>query len=195
MGNTRNAFGKPVYDDFYSFPQDSQDAVDFADEFANIRAGTSAERQALPAAKQRPGMLWSETDTGELLRTDGASRWTRIGDSGWIPLTPTTPGWTAVSGHAPRGRLLNGVVYLEGALQRNTGGALTNLATIPTALRHLGAKTVFIGTSTALRSGNIAASELYANETGVLSVGGYTAIDGNPGWVIPISSSYVHDQR
>lgn len=76
MGNTKNTYGKPVFDDVYSFPQDTQDAVDFADEFANVRVGTSAERQSLPSGKQRPGMLWSETDTGMVYRSDGAGAWT-----------------------------------------------------------------------------------------------------------------------
>lgn len=82
MGNAKNAFGKPVFDDVYTFPQDSQAAVDFADEFANVRVGTSAERQALPVGKQRPGMLFSEGGTGLVYRTDGAGAWKLVASAG-----------------------------------------------------------------------------------------------------------------
>ncbi|WP_449407991.1 hypothetical protein [Microbacterium maritypicum] len=78
MGNTKNTYGKPVFDDNYSFPQDSQDGADFTDEFANVRRLSSSDRQALVAGKQRPGMLVSETDKAALYRTDGASNWTPL---------------------------------------------------------------------------------------------------------------------
>ena len=96
MGNTLNEFGKPIFDDIYSFPQDSQDAVDFADVFANIRVGTSTERQALAVGQQRAGMLWSETDTSRVYQSDGAG-WTLIvGNRG--SATPTVAaGWSSPS--------------------------------------------------------------------------------------------------
>src|SRR5690606_24978174 len=91
MGNTKNAFGKPIFDDIYTFPQDSQDAVDFADEFANARRGTSAERQALPVGKQRDGMLWIESDTGAVWQSAGSGAW-RVVVAPLVAYTPTVTG-------------------------------------------------------------------------------------------------------
>lgn len=196
MGNTKNAYGKPVFDDVYTFPTDSQDNADFTDEFANIRTGTSSERQTLIEGKQRPGMLFSETDTGDLYRTDGAGGWSLIGDTGWVSLTLST-GWTGVSGHAPRGRRINGVVHLEGAVLRGGGGALGNIATLPALLQIASTKTTFAGATVAARPSPAATAyaELYVNgSTQRLLVDSYTNIDGTTGWVIPISCSFLRDQ-
>ncbi|MFK4760291.1 hypothetical protein ACI3KS_05085 [Microbacterium sp. ZW T5_45] len=78
MGNTLNAYGKPVYTDAFNLPLDLQAAVDFADEFANVRRGTSAQRQALVSGKRRAGMLWVETDTGSIYRCDNALAWVLV---------------------------------------------------------------------------------------------------------------------
>jgi hypothetical protein len=79
MGNEKQSSGRRVFNDVYSFPQDSQDLADDIHEFANVRVGTSAERQSLPAAQRRVGLLWVETDRGLLLRWDGDD---------WGPLAP-----------------------------------------------------------------------------------------------------------
>lgn len=89
MGNTKDSFGKPVFDDVYSFPQDSQDAVDFAFDFAFVRGGTSAERQVLEAGKRRPGMLFSESDTGDLYRVDS--------DNGWVQLVSAERAFSVIT--------------------------------------------------------------------------------------------------
>lgn len=196
MGNTKNAYGKPVYDDIYSFPQDSQDNADFTDEFANIRTGTSVERQNLVAGKQRPGMLFSEEDTGDLYRTDGAGGWSLIGDTGWVALILST-GWTGVSGHAPRGRRINGVIHLEGAVLRGAGGSLTNIATLPPVLQLASSKTTFANATIAARPSPAATAyaQLYINGAQQrLLVESYTNIDGTAGWVIPISCTFLRDQ-
>ncbi len=78
MGNTKNSAGKRVFNDVYSFPQDSQDLADDIDEYSNARRGTSAQRQALTASLRRVGMLWEETDTGDV--------WLDTAASGWIPI-------------------------------------------------------------------------------------------------------------
>lgn len=78
MGNTKNSAGKRVFNDVYSFPQDSQDLADDIFDFANARSGTSAARQGLPGAQRRVGMLWEETDTGDV--------WLDTAASGWIPI-------------------------------------------------------------------------------------------------------------
>lgn len=129
MANTKNPYGKPVFDDTYSFPQDSQDAVDFTDEFANVRRGTSATRQSLPVAKQRPGMLFTESDTGIIWRTDGAGAWRVVSspDTGWISVTFEN-GWVnAATGEEVQYRRLNGVVYLRGRAALGSTGAVFTL--------------------------------------------------------------------
>ncbi|QEA30385.1 hypothetical protein FGL91_18630 [Microbacterium sp. CBA3102] len=127
MGNTKDSFGKPVYDDLYSFPEDSQDAVDFAYEFAWIRGGTSEERQALPAGKQRNGMLWTETDTGRLFRTNGAGSWTPIDDTGWIAVTFQNSWVNAAAGEECEIRRIRGVVYMKGRPALGSAGAAFTL--------------------------------------------------------------------
>lgn len=79
MGNTRNSAGKRIYDDVYSFPQDSQDLADDVWAAGTVRIGTAAERGAVPAGYLRDGMLWVETDTGRIIKR-------RSG--GWVPLGP-----------------------------------------------------------------------------------------------------------
>lgn len=68
MGNTKNPDGRRIFDDNYSFPQDTQDLADDIYESWNTHAGTSAERQAFPIAQRKPGMLWAESDTGSIYR-------------------------------------------------------------------------------------------------------------------------------
>lgn len=197
MGNTKNTAGKRIYDNVYSFPQDSQDLADDIYDFSNARAGTSTARQSLPAAQRKPGMLWIETDAGEIYKVVG-SNWEsmELESTPWMNLTLST-GWDPISGHTPRARLLHGVVYVEGAVERKTGGLLTSIASIPLVLRHLqtGTKTVFLGAAVASRSGAYAMSELYVNNVGVLQVSGYSSIDSNLNWILPLGSSYVKDQR
>lgn len=66
MGHTLDAYGKPVFDDVYSFPEDSQANADFAGTFAWTRGGTAAGRLALLPGQIRDGMTYVETDTGEV---------------------------------------------------------------------------------------------------------------------------------
>lgn len=75
MGNQKQANGRRVFDDVYSFPQDSQDLADDIYLFGNLRVGTSQQRQQLAPALAKAGMLWSETDTGFEYFYDG---------SGWV---------------------------------------------------------------------------------------------------------------
>lgn len=79
MGNVRNSAGKRIFDDIYSFPQDSQDLADDIWAADNVRIGTAAERGAVPAGYLRDGMLWVETDTGRIIK--------RL-SGGWVPLNP-----------------------------------------------------------------------------------------------------------
>jgi len=68
-------------------------------------------------------------------------------DSGWVPITTFSAGWTATPGHPPRVRKDGDYVTLWGALTRSgsTGGA--SLLTIPEGFRLGGAYvgTVFVG--------------------------------------------------
>lgn len=127
MGNAKNAYGKPVYDDIYSFPQDLQDAADFADEFANIRRGTSAERQALPVGKQRAGMLFVETDTGAIYQAVGNGQWRVV----VAPLTSYTPTITGLNlSHVT----VSGKFEQIGSRVRGEVLITRNAASLPTAL-------------------------------------------------------------
>lgn len=132
MGNTKNAYGKPVYDDVYSEPQDSQDGVDFANEFANVRVGSSSDRQSLAVGKQRAGMLWVETD-GEkrIMRTDGAGAWTDVLGGTVVPLSAFSPNWSQTPGYTSFLVAKGKTRFLYGAANRGAGGLLTSLLTIP----------------------------------------------------------------
>lgn len=66
MAHTLDPYGKPNFDDVYSFPGDSQANADFADTFAWTRGGTAAGRLALLPGQMRDGMAYVETDTGEV---------------------------------------------------------------------------------------------------------------------------------
>ena len=118
MGNTKNSAGLRVFDDVYTFPQDSQDLADDLYESYNVRVGTSAARQALPVARQKPSMLWVETDGDKrIMRTDGAGAWTD--GSGYEP-------FMLVQGKRRT---------LVGAATRGAGGLLGNILTVPTGHR------------------------------------------------------------
>lgn len=81
MGNTVQPNGRRVFNDAISHPQDSQDLADDIYELGNARVGTSAERQAFPSGQTKNGMLWSESDTGLVYRTDGAGAWRLVGSA------------------------------------------------------------------------------------------------------------------
>lgn len=169
MANTKNAFGKPVFDDTYSFPADSQANADFTDEFANVRVGTSAQRQALTAAKQRNGMLWVETDTGRIYRSTGSGWLLTTPGPGWVTLTPAA-GWAVGSG-AIRYRLTPGGAELSAFEINRTGsnlavaaGAAVVVGVLPVGVRPatnapLGAGTIGVG-------GNLGASRWYVGPDG-----------------------------
>lgn len=135
-------------------------------------------------------------DTGDFLQRVNGAWQLGGGDTGWLPLTLST-GWAAVGGHTPRGRLINGIVYLEGAVLRGSGGLQSNIAVIPAALRILGpGKTTFIGATFSSRStGGAATSQMYTGESGVIGIEGYTTMDGTVGWVLPLTCDFVRDQR
>lgn len=119
-------------------------------------------------------------------------------DSGWMPLTLQT-GWTALAGHEPRARLMNGVVHVEGVVLRGTGGSPTAVALVPAPLRLLGPKTTFFASPNLIRSPGSAATSLAAvlnvNESGLIKFDQWSNIDGNTGWYLPLAGSYVQDQR
>lgn len=135
MGYTLDAFGKPVFDDVYSFPADSQANADFAAGFANVRIGTGAERQALPVSKQHPGMLWVETDTKDILRTDGAGAWSNILGGEIVNLTSFSANWSATSGYAPYMLVEGNKRTIFGAATRGGGGSTASILTVPSGHR------------------------------------------------------------
>ncbi|MGW9021256.1 hypothetical protein ACWGOE_07230 [Leucobacter chromiiresistens] len=114
--------------------------------------------------------------------------------SEWVPITPG-PGWTAVSGHTPRCRVVGGWLVLEGALLRGSGGALTNLGSIPAGVPLRGGKTVFIGGHTIAKGTTYGVAEVYLSlASRNLQISGYSNIDSTTGWVVPISGNMLADQ-
>ncbi|WP_165215258.1 hypothetical protein [Schaalia sp. ZJ1691] len=109
----------------------------------------------------------------------------------WENLRLST-GWSAISGHTPRIRKLNGLVCIEGAVQRNAGGNLSNILTIP-AKYQPNSGSQFIGTSTARKSSTQTAPATFyvASGAGNLSVSEYSGIDSGAGWIIPLACTYA----
>ncbi len=127
MGNTKNTADKPIYGDAYAPVQDLQDAVDYAELFAFIRGGTSAERQALPAAKRRVGMLWTESDTGGLYRVNASQNWAivQLPDTGWLDIGTYNTGWSTEGTDTPQYRVLNSLLYFRGRIDATTTASNT----------------------------------------------------------------------
>lgn len=91
MGNAKNSSGKRVYDDVYSFPQDSQDLADDLWAAYTSLVGTAAQRAALTPGHLRAGMEFRETDTKYTYRHDG---------TGWVLQTTGLVGRVVRSGTA-----------------------------------------------------------------------------------------------
>lgn len=169
MGNTKNAADKPVYDDTYTFPQDSQDAVDYAELFAFVRGGTSAERQALPVGKRRIGLLWTETDTGGLYRVNASQNWAivQLPDTGWQDLTPYSTGWTTEGTDTPQYRVLNGLLQFRGRIDATAGaGNLPFTNALPASARPSRDTPFLLGTT----AGTAATFSIGIGANGVITV-------------------------
>lgn len=95
--DSTDAYGKPVFNDAFALPGDLAAAVAYADTFANGRRGTSSERQGLVAGKRRDGMLFVETDTGDVYLWRDSTGW-GLWSKGWTAYTPTITGFTLVGG-------------------------------------------------------------------------------------------------
>lgn len=175
MGNSLDPFGKPVISDPFTPVEDMQSISDFAYGFANVRVGTSAARQALTVAKQKPGMLWIETDGDKrIMRTDGASVWTDVFASTVVAITAFSTGWSALSGYEPFLLVQGKRRTLVGAANRASGGALSSILTIPTGHRPSGNR--FLG---AHINGLSQYYELLLTPAGTLQVpGGYGSASG-----------------
>lgn len=91
MGNARNSAGKRIFDDVYSFPQDSQDLADDIWAAYTSLVGTAAQRAALTPGHLRAGMEFRETDTKYTYRHDG---------TGWVLQTTGLVGRVVRSGTA-----------------------------------------------------------------------------------------------
>ena len=135
MGYTLDAYGKPV---FSKTPTqtvvDLQAAADFAGEFANVRVGIASDRGALTPGEIRPGMLFSETDTGRLLVALAGGGWrdVHVPDTGNVPLGLVS-GWSSTV-PAAAARVKGGFTSLNGRLSA-TAGASTVFATLPAGAR------------------------------------------------------------
>lgn len=136
MGNTANAYGELTFDDVYSFPADLNDLAAFVNRFANGRRGTSADRLALLPGQIRDGMMFLETDTGDVyLRRLGS--WARVlGDTGWQNLPAYNTGWSTEGSDTPQYRVLNGVLYFRGRIDATSGAVQEPFtAALPTGTR------------------------------------------------------------
>lgn len=168
MGNTKNAYGKPVFDDIYSFPQDMQDLADFTDAFANARSGTSSERQVLPVGKQRAGMLFIEKDTGAIYQAVGDGSW-RVIVAPLVAYTPTVTGLTlahvTVSGKFEQvGSRVRGEVLIT----RNTASlpSASVAFTLPATPANTTATPRSLGVGTVYLQNNTTAYQAYTRYTG-----------------------------
>lgn len=117
-------------------------------------------------------------------------------DSGWLPLSLGV-GWDALTGHAPRARVLNGLLMVEGAVSRKTTAAdFGALATMPSSLPLQGTKTTFAGAHVAKKGSSLSPTEIYvAFDTGLIRCVDYTGMDTSVGWVLPIGFTVPADQR
>lgn len=119
-----------------------------------------------------------ETKTAPLETTD------------WEPI-PLSPGWAPTVGHTPMIRLLGGIVCIEGAVTRQSGGDVSNMATIPKKYRP-SKGTQFIGSATMLNGASKGTCELFIEApTGHLRSDTYTTISTAAGWVIPLSCTFA----
>lgn len=157
MANQVQPDGKRVFNDVYSFPQDSQDLADDLYEAYNLRVGTTVERDSLPVARQKPGMLWADSDTGLLYRTDGASAWEIVPNKlGEGDITASTALWDFEwPGYLP-GKVTRegGRIFMQGIMSNAqsvsvAGNQEYKVATIPIA--YAPAATVYFPT---LAAGN-----------------------------------------
>lgn len=116
-------------------------------------------------------------------------------DSGWIPLG-VSRGWQGLSGHMPRGRYLNGMLIVEGAVSRvSTTADFGSLATLPSSLPRRGTKTTFTGAHIAKKGATIGMAEVYvAMDTGLVRCADYHNMDNAAGWIVPISFTIPADQ-
>nr|DAY90973.1 MAG TPA: receptor binding protein [Caudoviricetes sp.] len=106
----------------------------------------------------------------------------------WQRLT-VSKGWETVAGHEPQARMVAGLVVIEGAVVRRTGGYLNNLVTLPPPMRPR--KTQFIGTCIPRKdSENIAFAELFTSANGQISIDTYTTVDSGTGWLVPLAAVF-----
>ncbi|KTR78011.1 MULTISPECIES: hypothetical protein [Microbacterium] len=170
MGYTLDAYGKPVVSPTPTQTVvDLQAIADFAASFANVRVGTSTERQVLPAAKHRNGMLWVETDTGRIYRSKDAAWVLAAPGTDWVTLTPAS-GW-AVSSGAIRYRLTPGGAEISAFEVTRTGsnlavnaGAAVVVGVLPAGVRPPG--NAPLGSGTIGVGGNLGASRWYVGSDG-----------------------------
>lgn len=157
MGYTLNAYGKPVFDDVYSFPGDSQANADFAHAFAWTSGGTTADRGALLPGQIRPGMLFTESDTGKILVALSGGGWRVVDtpDTGWISLGALSAGWTEII--SAKYRVKGGAVYFSGQLSSTGAGSGPFTGLLPVGARPaISHPFLAMTTAASLRNGYVA---------------------------------------
>lgn len=171
---------------------DPTEVAEYAAKVGTRLIGPTAEREAYEYG--RLGLGWFDTsEEREYLHNGSGWESVDVRDTGWMNI-PLSSGWSAVSGHTPRGRRIGNVVYLEGAIQRGAGGSPENMFTLPEPLRSNSSKSSFLFATIARRNDDIRPAELYTNGTGLVQASGYVLLTSSTGWLFPISGSFVRDQ-
>lgn len=134
------------------------------------------------------GLMVYNLDTQALEVYDGSGWQVVYQDSGWSNITLAT-GWTAVPGFTPRSRVINDVLYIEGAVDRGVGGAFAAIGT--TVAGHRPTKTTFYGAAATVISGSSGYAELTIDTTGEILIGAYTNMSGAAGWRVPLTGNIV----
>jgi hypothetical protein len=99
-------------------------------------------------------------------------------DTGWIPLTITTPAnWAAVSGYDLRYRVIGKRVQTEGMATWKAGVFASNICTMPAAHRPTG-NSVWLGAT--VGTGSKVVSQVFIDAAGNIMVPGAAYSNGTP---------------
>lgn len=127
MGNTLNDLGKPTFNSTPGTVADLTALANYIDKYAHVVVGTHTARLNAASATLRQGMLWVETDTGQIWRRGGGTSWflASLPDEPWTTLTALND-WTANTGAgSPQVSRVGKTVSFRGGV---FGGTPTNRA-------------------------------------------------------------------
>lgn len=177
MASTKNPDGRRVFNDEYSFPQDTQDLANDIYDSWNARVGTSAERQSFPVEQRKPGMTWTETDTGSIYRAaDNAGR-------DWLLVIEPELRPTSVNGGTVD--TFGGIVPLAGASTVRVNGVFSSRFRVYRVQFWLAMSVSTAGLGVNLTKGGVSHSAAqYAAQRMIVNGGSVTASSssGQAGW-------------